>query len=123
MKIIIESNKTVIAEKTEIVRSFWRKSLGLMFRSGIEDSAGFLMEFGHEGRYGIWMLGMRFPIDLVFLDSRKRVIDVFRRIKPFGFDPSSWRVYHPAKPAKWVLELKSGRSEEVGIVIGKKLSW
>lgn len=123
MKIINETKKTVIAEKTEIARSFWRKALGLMLRSGMDDSAGFLLEFEKEGTYGIWMLGMRFPIDLVFIDSRKRVVDIFKGIKPFGFDPTSWKVYNPGKTTKWVLELKSGRVRETMTSVGDMISF
>ena len=84
MKIFNETRKKAISEKSEIARSFWKKSLGLMFRGGIPDSNGFLMEFGMEGHFGIWMLGMRFPIDLVYIDSKKRVVDIFKSIKPLG---------------------------------------
>ena len=100
MKTINKTRGTVLAENVEVTKGFWRKTLGLMFRSKIGDSAGFLMEFEHAGYYGI---------DLIFIDSRKKVVDTFEDIKPVGINPGTWRVYKPSKPAKWVLELPAGR--------------
>lgn len=109
MKITNKTRKTVLAEKVEVATGFWHKMLGLMFRSKIADSAGFLLEFENEDFHGIWMLGMRFEIDLVFIDSGKRVVDIFENLKPISLNPIAWKVYKPTKPVKWVLELKSGR--------------
>jgi uncharacterized membrane protein (UPF0127 family) len=123
MRIFNESNKTVISSKTEIAKSFWSKALGLMFRAGIGKSEGLLLDFGNEGDYGIWMLGMRFPIDIAFIDSKKRVVDVFRGVRPIGLDLASWKVYHPSKPARWALELSSGRLKATRTSKGDRVSW
>jgi uncharacterized membrane protein (UPF0127 family) len=123
MRIRNTTRRTVIAERVEVARSFWKKTLGLMFRGSIGDSDGFLLEFGREGPYGIWMFGMRFPIDLVFIDSRKRVVDVFESIMPVGMNPATWRVYSPSRPVKWVLELKAGRANETRTKKGDRISF
>ena len=123
MKIINKTRKTVLADRVELATGFWRKTLGLMFRSGIRDSAGFLMEFGNEGFHGIWMLGMRFGIDLVFIDSEKKVTDIFEDIRPVSLNPMTWRVCYTSKPAKWVLELKPGRIGKTRTSSGEKLSF
>jgi uncharacterized membrane protein (UPF0127 family) len=122
-KIVNKTSKRVLANKVQIATGFWQKTLGLMFRSKIDDSAGFLMEFGIEGEYGIWMLGMRFGIDLVFIDSKKTVVGVFENLKPVSFNPVTWRVYKPSKPAKWVLELPAGTIGKTKTSKGDKLSF
>jgi uncharacterized membrane protein (UPF0127 family) len=108
MKIVNITKKTTVAERVEVARSFWKKSLGLMFRKGIPEDHCLMMEFSGEGRYGIWMMFMRFPIDLIFLDARKRVVGLFEHAMPLGFNKKSWKVYYPEKEAKWILELKAG---------------
>ena len=123
MRIFNNSRKTVLASKVEVAKGFWKKTLGLMFRSKMMDSSGFLMEFGNEGFHGIWMLGMRFCIDLVFIDPGKRVVDVFENIKPVCISPGTWRVYKPSKPAKWVLELRSGTARKTKTSPGDKISF
>ncbi len=123
MRIRNTTRRTLIADRVEVARSFWKKTLGLMFRGNIGDSEGFLLEFGREGPYGIWMFGMRFPIDLVFIDSRKRVVDVFEGIMPVSINPATWRVYTPSKSAKWVLELKAGRAKKTRTKKGDRISF
>ncbi len=123
MKISNKTRKALLADKVEVATRFWKKTIGLMFRSGIDDSAGFLMEFEREGFYGVWMLGMRFAIDLIFMDSEKRIVEAFENIKPVGINPGSWRVYSPGKTARWVLELKAGRIRKTKTSTGDRLSF
>jgi uncharacterized membrane protein (UPF0127 family) len=114
MKIFNSTRKTVVAENVEVAVSFFKKSLGLMFRKNIPSSRGFLMEFSREGQglHSIWMLGMRFPIDVLFLDSKKRVVDVFENVPPLSLHPRTWKVYRPSRPVKWILELSSGTARK-----------
>lgn len=123
MKIINKTRNTVLADQVELATGIWHKTLGLMFRSDIADSAGFLMEFGNEGFHGIWMLGMRFCIDLVFIDREKEVINIFDNLKPVSLNPMTWKVYKPSKPAKWALELKSGSIRKKKTTVRDKLSF
>jgi uncharacterized membrane protein (UPF0127 family) len=100
-KIVNKTSKRVLANKVQIATGFWQKTLGLMFRSKIDDSAGFLMEFGIEGEYGIWMLGMRFGIDLVFIDSKKTVVGVFENLKLAGVQAFETRKMGPGASCRY----------------------
>jgi uncharacterized membrane protein (UPF0127 family) len=54
----------------------------------------------------IHMMFMRFPIDVLWLDSGMKVVDVARGVPPFQlFKPGTWRIYRPAKDAKYVVEI------------------
>jgi len=106
MKIL--KGRTVVAEKVEVAESFGSKTLGLMFRKQLPRNSCMLMIFEKPGEHGIWMPLMRFPIDIVFLDSRKRVVGLHERARPMSFRKSTWRVYYPDKPAKYVIELPAG---------------
>lgn len=121
MRVFNKTQKTVICERTELAKSYWQKTKGLMFRKSLPRNKGLLMVFGNERRTGIWMFGMRFPIDIVFIDSRKRVVDVKKGIKPFSVNPKTWRVFYPSKSAKYILELNKGESQ--GLRNGDLLSF
>lgn len=109
MKMIKNRAKgTVLARRIELAKGLLKKGIGLMFRGEIEDGCCLLMEFSGEGSYGIWMFGMRFSIDLVFLDSEKKVVGIFENVRPLGLNPCTWKIYRPKRPAKWILELKAG---------------
>ncbi|MGH9355761.1 MAG: DUF192 domain-containing protein [Terriglobia bacterium] len=56
---------------------------------------------------GIHTFGMRFPIDVVFLDAARRVLDVQRRLRPF-------RISRLHLSARSVLELPPGAIDKSG---------
>jgi uncharacterized membrane protein (UPF0127 family) len=106
MKIL--KGRKPIAENVEIAESAFHKTRGLMLRKALPKNSGLLMIFGKPGKHGIWMPLMRFPIDIVFLDSRKRVVGLHSRARPISFRKRTWRVYYPEKPAKYAIELPAG---------------
>ena len=123
MKVANASKRTVVAGEVEIARSFFSKSLGLMFRKDLGRSRGLLMEFSREGQgmYSIWMLGMRFPIDVVFISSDGTVTDVFERIPPVSLNPGTWKVYRPTRPVKWILEIPAGAAKKSRTSVGDRV--
>lgn len=96
---------TILCRKTETMESFWRKAKGLMFRKALPRDSGMLFVFSRPGKSGFWTPFMRFPIDIIFLDSSKRVSDIRENVRP-------WRMCRPYYPAEYVLELGAGRVKE-----------
>ncbi len=123
MNVANATRKTVLAGDVELAKSVLSKTLGLMFRKGLGRSRGLLMEFSREGQglYSIWMLCMRFPIDVVFINSEGTVTDVFERVPPVSFDPKTWKIYKPTRPVKWILEVPAGTVKRTRTVPGDRL--
>ncbi len=113
----IETGKTI--KGVEYVDSFCGLIRGLMFR---EDGA-LLMDFGKDCKPGIWTLFMKFPLDIVFIDSSKKVVEVRHDALPLSLNPKSWRIYRPSKKCRFVLEVRSGIAKELGAEPGSKLMW
>jgi hypothetical protein len=93
-----------------------KKMFGLMFRERLEDGMGMLFALGSESRMGagIWMLNMRFSIDVVWMDRNGKVVDVAENLKPCT-SMLRCRTYIPRSKAKYVLELNSGTARRLGI--------
>jgi uncharacterized membrane protein (UPF0127 family) len=117
----ILKGRTVIAENVEVAESFASKTLGLMLRKKLPRNSALLMIFDKPGKHGIWMPLMRFPIDIVFLDSHKRVVGLHSGARPISFRKRTWKVYYPEKPAKYVVELPAGTVERRGILHGDQM--
>ncbi len=121
MKIINRSRKKVLAEKAELADSLWKKTKGLMFRA---QPTPLMMPFGRDGKHSIWMPFMRFPIDIIFIDSNKRVVDVKENCRPLRFlNPFTWKLFWPKKSARYVLETKAGLVESTGTEPGDVLEF
>jgi uncharacterized membrane protein (UPF0127 family) len=66
---------------------------------------------------------MRFPIDIVFIGSDKKVTDVFHSVPPVGLHPRTWKLYEPSAPALFVLELPAGAARLSKTKAGDKLEF
>lgn len=98
----------------------WRRALGLMFR---KKPSRLLIVFDREARHAIWMLFMRFPIDLIFLDSERRVVTIYEDIKPLSLDPRTWKIYRPRRKAKYAFETEAGWVKQASIATGDSLQF
>jgi uncharacterized membrane protein (UPF0127 family) len=93
---------------------------GLSGRKCIAADRAMLFSFGRPGVYSFWMKGMRFPIDIVWLDGAHDVVWLERNVSPSTY-PMSF--LNREDPAQYVLELKAGRSRELGLRIGSHLDF
>ncbi|MCK4327732.1 MAG: DUF192 domain-containing protein [Candidatus Diapherotrites archaeon] len=91
--------------KVEWATTPWQKFMGLMFRKKLGRPMALVLAVESRWMAAIHTLFMRFPIDLVFLDSERRVVDVVKNVKP-------WRLnIVPKKPAKYVVEMRAGAAK------------
>jgi uncharacterized membrane protein (UPF0127 family) len=75
-----------IASELEIATSFAARSQGLLGRAGLKPDTGLLI----DPCSSIHMWFMRFPIDVIFLDKKNRVVGLKANVKPWGM-AWSWR--------------------------------
>lgn len=107
MEIRNETRDLVLSVDAVYAKSFFSRLRGLLFspprdlvlvspREDIPSSS-------------IHMFLMKYPIDVIWVDSSMQVVDLTKSVKPSSFiRPGSWRVYRPKKPAKYVIELGKG---------------
>jgi uncharacterized membrane protein (UPF0127 family) len=105
-----------ICIQAEIVSSFAARELGLMFRESLADDRGMLFIFEEEGSHGFWMKNMRFPLDIIWLNSNKKIVDIKENIFPCG---QSCEILTPKTKAKYVLEVNAGFVQRNKIKIGE----
>lgn len=103
---MIKNQKVIIAKDHQIAGVFG-KIFGLMFSR----ARNLVFAFDDEEKRGLHMLFVFYPIDALFLDKNKKVVEK-ARLRPFQF-------YNSKKKAKYVLELKGGLGER--IKLGDKL--
>ncbi len=97
-----------------------RQTVGLMYRKGLEKNHGMLFTFKRDERWGIWMANMRFAIDIIWLDKERRIVSIKKNALPSKSFFTS-EVYKPAKPSRYVLEVKSGDSDRYKMNIGERM--
>ncbi|MCL4378768.1 MAG: DUF192 domain-containing protein [Actinobacteria bacterium] len=100
----------IISDKIKAADNFFTRLFGLIFKRKLKNSEGLLIEECKS----IHTFGMRYCIDVIFLDKFDEIIKVFHSFKPFRFTPL-------IKNASRVLELKSGFINYVSLKTGDRL--
>lgn len=108
--------------RVELADSFMKKMVGLMYRQTIGKSAGMLFPIADPGVLAatITMMNMKFSIDIIWLDEKKRVVDIAEKAQPTS---SMFDSYRPRRAAKYVIELEAGAARRLGIRIGDKMKF
>jgi uncharacterized membrane protein (UPF0127 family) len=104
---------------TEVVKSDSEKETGLAGRSCIGANEGMLFVFKELGKYDFWMKGMKFPIDVVWLNENKQVIKVAPNISPATYP----KTFSSDMPSLYVLELPAGKAQQLNITDGSQLQF
>jgi uncharacterized membrane protein (UPF0127 family) len=99
-------------EKVELADRWWSRFRGLLGRPALDPGEGLLL----LPCKGVHMYGMRFPLDLAFLDRTGVVVALYHRI-----EPGERTTIH--RGAWSVLELPAGTLASTGTAVGDRLQW
>jgi uncharacterized membrane protein (UPF0127 family) len=107
--------------RVEKARTPGERQQGLMYRNSLGRDRGMLFIFEQEDIYPFWMKNTKIPLDMLWLDSRRKVVEVMTNVPPCEQDPCP--VYTPPKKAVYVLELSAGTVERKKISVGSTASF
>jgi uncharacterized protein len=103
--------------KVEIVKNQEKTSRGLSGRNKICERCGMLFDFSKEGKYGFWMKGMKFDIDIIWIRGNE-IVYISRNV------PSNFvETIKPDSLADKVLEVNSGTADKLDLDIGEEISF
>jgi hypothetical protein len=105
----------------ETVVSAPARTQGLSGRPSMPRGSGMMFIFDTITRQGMWMIDMRFPLDIVWLDEQLTVVHVTKGCPPCPSKnqcPSYSSVYR----VKYAIETNAGDAEKYGFEKGKVLS-
>ena len=114
--VLLNITKGTNLGQLELADSFMSRFLGLMFRNNLE--RGLILKLpSSRSRRGsaIHMFFMKFPLDIIFVDADKKIVDMVS-IEP-------WKTYTPKAPAKYVIEMEKGRINDFNLEIGDELDF
>ena len=112
MRVTNHERDSVLGERVEVAETWWSRLRGLLGRPALERSEGLLI----RPCRAVHMLGMRYPIDVAFLDRGGRVLETYA-----GLAPSQFSRYH--RQAAAALELPAGTLAATGTLVGHRLEF
>lgn len=96
---------------------------GMMFRESLAPDRGMLFIHGEPGRYSYWMYQVRIPLDIIWLDADKRIVEMSPNTPPCQTKASQCPQYGGHEKALYVLELAAGSIEKHGLKLGSRLDF
>jgi uncharacterized protein len=103
----------------EIANNDELRAQGLMYRDRLAPDAGMLFFFPRDGEYPFWMKNTRIPLDMIWIDSNRRVAHVKFNVPPCHADPCP--NYPPNATSRYVLEVAGGVAQQHGLKAGDVL--
>jgi len=112
----VTKNQEIIGN-VRIADNFFTQTKGLMFERKKNFNYALIFPLFLRSRTGagLHMFFVFFSIDVLFLDEKKRVVEIAKRIRPFT------PLYVPKKPSKYFIELPEGKS--ANIELGDEIKW
>lgn len=97
---------------------------GLMFRESLANDHGMLFFHNKVGRYSYWMFQVKIPLDIIWMDHSKTVVEVLANVPPCPSAKSNECPQHGGtKDAQFVLELAGGMAAKYGVTVGSKIDF
>jgi uncharacterized membrane protein (UPF0127 family) len=103
--------------EVEISQTLTQLQKGLMYRDRLDENSGMLFVFSSEERHGFWMKNMNFSLDIIWINSEFKVVDIARHVLPCYEGPC--QVHTPSSFARYALEVPAGFTLENNIQIGQ----
>jgi len=103
----------MLAENAKICENIFSRTLGLMFSKKIKT---LIFVFNKEKIIPLHMFFVFYPIDILFLDKNKVVVEIKENFLPFTF-------YAPKNKSLYIIELPKNIIRETKTEIGDKIEF
>jgi uncharacterized protein len=95
---------------------------GLDVKEQLKENEGMLFVEKQPAKYDFWMRGMKFPIDIIWLDNDRTVIHIEHNLQPCVSDLDC-PLHSPDKDALYILETVAGFSKKHNVEIGTHMDF
>ena len=107
------TRKTLLSENAKLCKSIFSKARGLMFA---KKPKALIFIFKKEKIVPLHMFFVFYPIDALFLNRNKEIIEIKESLMPFEF-------YTPKNKAMYTIELPESTIKKTKTNIGDKISF
>ena len=100
----------------EIADTPYEWETGLMYRESMEDNQGMLFIYPNAAERSFYMKNTYIPLDLIFMNSDTTIVSIKENAIPRDETSIPSNV-----PARFILEINGGKTEEWNIEVGDKM--
>lgn len=117
--VLKNANDSIIKKlDIEIADDEYKTQTGLMYRDQMGELQGMLFVFPDEDFRSFYMKNTNIPLDIIYIDADKKIVSFQKNTQPNNETslPSN-------APAKYVLEINAGLSDEWQLEVGDKMEY
>ncbi len=97
---------------------------GAMFRTSLPADRGLLYQYAQPGNYGFWMFQTTIPIDTIWMDGNRSVVEVIANMQPCASKSARECPHFGGRERSlYVLQLAGGQAEKMGVRVGSILTF
>ncbi|QGA80229.1 DUF192 domain-containing protein [Candidatus Nanohalobium constans] len=105
----------------EIADTPQEREKGLMYREKLPIEQGMLFVFPEEDDRGFWMKNTLIPLDIIFVDSEGKIINIEEAVPEPNTSDENLKTYRSDAPAKYVIETNSSFVERENVEEGDRV--
>ncbi|PSG98939.1 MAG: hypothetical protein BRC29_02305 [Nanohaloarchaea archaeon SW_7_43_1] len=113
-----DSGEELATISYETAVSDTEKREGLMLREELDENHGMIFVYDKSEKRSFWMKNTLIPLDIVFLDSEKRIINIEKAYPEPDAADSELRRYQSDAPAQYVIEVNQNYTDRNNIESG-----
>jgi len=117
----VQDGKEIGKVSLEVADNDSARRKGLMFRKNLEKDQGMLFVFEDEAARSFWMKNTYIPLDIIFVDSNMSIVNIEEAYPQPNVSDRNLEIYRSEAPAKYVIELNQGYSENISLEKGDKV--
>jgi uncharacterized membrane protein (UPF0127 family) len=97
---------------------------GMMFRDSLAADRGMLFVYGKDQKTSFWMYQVRIPLDIIWMDHSRRIVEIVAGATPcLSKKSSECPRYGGNANALYVLELNAGSAVKLNLKVGNVLGF
>jgi uncharacterized membrane protein (UPF0127 family) len=113
-----DSDSIIKTLDIEIADNEYETQTGLMYRTKLKTNHGMLFIFPNIDYRSFYMKNTKIPLDIIYIDENKTIVSFQKNAKPFN------ETSLPSEaPAKYVLEINAGLSDEWQLAVGDSIDY
>ena len=113
-----ETKDTIQKIELEYADTPDRIEYGMMYRKSMAENMGMLFFMGDMQMRSFWMKNTYVSLDIIFIDDQLRIVSIQKNAEPLNT-----RSLPSTGPAQYVLEVKGGLCDKLGVGAGDKIAF
>jgi uncharacterized membrane protein (UPF0127 family) len=109
--------------RAQVVMTQGEMENGMKFRDALPQGRGMLFVHTKPAPYVYWMSSVKVPLDIIFMDSGRRIVEISADTPPCTKKPADCPVYGGHTSEQFVLELRAGEAQRLGLHQGQTLAF